>query len=219
MSRHAGILMAIGWILLGYHQPHVHVLFLSSLCASLSPCLSRTHFYRHTPTQSTHSASQSVSQCWVQFCSVPVSSKLILLAEASGETSFSGRTWCIMLMILPLSVSLSAGLSEEWRVSFHITTSVQEATAEITQPAEWRDCVDHAPPPLSQSCALSLFHFNTSNAISHSFHSFSLSPSFYLTHQCSVFSHFHCLSCCVSFSCFVFVSFSFRRVSPVSILR
>lgn len=78
-----------------------------------------------------------------------------------------------------------------------------------------RLCGSRPPPPLSQSCALSLFHFNTSNAISHSFHSFSLSPSFYLTHQCSVLSHFHCLSCCVSFSCFVFVSFSFRRVSPV----
>lgn len=47
---------------------------------------------RHTRAVSSRTAGQPVSQCWLLFCSLPVSSKLILLAEPSGETSFSGRT-------------------------------------------------------------------------------------------------------------------------------
>lgn len=45
----------------------------------------------------------------------------------------------------PLSLSLPVSMSLYWRVSFHITTSEQGATAEIVKPAEGSDCVDHAP--------------------------------------------------------------------------
>lgn len=38
--------------------------------------------------------------------------------------------------LLPLSSPSLSSLSEEWGVSFHLTTSVQGATAELVQEAE-----------------------------------------------------------------------------------
>lgn len=92
VSRHTGILMAIGWILpiVNMYTSRFFV-FLFTLClpVSLSHAHPHTHTHTHQHNQPTQWASQSVS---ASCSSVPVSSKLILLAEASGETSFSGRT-------------------------------------------------------------------------------------------------------------------------------
>lgn len=94
--------------------------------------------------------------------SVPVFGKPILLAEATRDTSFSGRTWCIVSVILCLltplplapphsslfrSISLPGCL---WRDSFHFPTSVEKGTAEVSQSAEWGDCVDDASFSLFQ---------------------------------------------------------------------
>lgn len=64
VSRHTGILMAIGWLDIAFCE-HVHLSFFlfSSPWACLSLCL------MHTYTQTTYSVSQSVSQCGLQFCS------------------------------------------------------------------------------------------------------------------------------------------------------
>lgn len=170
-SRYTDISVVTGWIFFGLRQACVHI------CILVFP-VSCTHFYAHTLTQP---VSLSDSQGLVQFCSVPVSSKLILLAKASGETSFSGRTWCIVLMILslfhPISFSLSLSVSLlacSRRVSFHITTSGQGATAEIIQLAEW-------------SGSHPLFNLLLSLSFSHFFHS-RLSPTLRLNHRFFVFS-------------------------------
>lgn len=146
-SRYTDISVITGWIFFGLCQACVHI------CILVFP-VSCTHFYAHTLTQPV-----SLSE---QFCSVPVSSKLILLAEASGETSFSGRTWCIVLMILslfhPISFSLSlslsprlsAGLFEESLISYYNVWAGSDSRDHPAGRVKW------ITPPF-QPIALSLF--------------------------------------------------------------
>lgn len=152
-SRYTDISVITGWIFFGLCQACVHI------CILVFP-VSCTHFYAHTLTQP---VSLSDSQGLVQFCSVPVSSKLILLAKASGETSFSGRTWCIVLMILslfhPISFSLSLSLSPSlcWPVRGESHFILQRLGRERQQRSSSRQSeVDHTP--FSTYCSLSLSH-------------------------------------------------------------
>lgn len=147
-SRYTDISVITGWIFFGLCQACVHI------CILVFP-VSCTHFYVHTLTQPV-----SLSE---QFCSVPVSSKLILLAKASGETSFSGRTWCIVLMILslfhPISFSLSLSLSPSlcWPVRGESHFILQRLGRERQQRSSSRQSeVDHTP--FSTYCSLSLSH-------------------------------------------------------------